>query len=641
MKEHETSYPPESKHSTRICMTIFSASVVSCFALAYFLGIQGLQRATISMTESPSNFAKLVRGMPEPVGLLVKDVVGGTISTAVVATTTELKKSVRTIELGGNLECLSEAVGSIPSPQALTDMIGGIQRSIELLPPTSKVLPILHGLNDTSFGFPSDADMLLQSIGTIITAKDEFTNTTALIASLRNTNHSSTTAVGTATQLSTTLKSFTSGLPKATAVGTLRTSISNLRTSGAKDSSVRHNVSPNLERTSWRSELQSNLTSLQSSILALPNASSIAAQMLSLNASLDSLSEDLGGLRTVLEKFEATRAGMPGGALVSSQIDSLVEHLNRLDINGTIDILKATREAINFLPDLGAVQTFVNGLEKPMQVGTTCVNGLVAEIERINATLVRLPSSIGSVLDMVQSVVGNSSGFSSILNGFDASFASVNASLQNLPAITPLLATAEAIGSQFGSFSGALNVSKVKEEVLGLDSASSAANLTSIISAIVDVQSVLDDSETRPSQDFVEQLRDLDAKLSTVPTQIQEALKGLTRWQSGMCTSLATNTMTDAGTVAEIGDPCVCSDMSQCDSGDFPNPWSDSNIVGNACGTGPGGMCNMQYASRWVCNPMISSAGFDHPNFLFHLYQNTQFKTIKLAWNLQQDLRHN
>ena len=133
MKEHETSYPPESKHSTRVCMTIFSASVLSCAALSYFLGIQGLQRATLSMTESPTNFAKLVRGMPEPVGLLLKDVVGETFSTVVVTTTEELKKSVRTTELGGHLECLSGAVGNIPSPRALTDMISGIQTSVRLV----------------------------------------------------------------------------------------------------------------------------------------------------------------------------------------------------------------------------------------------------------------------------------------------------------------------------------------------------------------------------------------------------------------------------------------------------------------------------------------------------------------------------
>ena len=130
MKEHETSYPPESKHSTRICLTIISASVATCFAVAYILGIQGMHRATLSMTESPANFARLVRGMPEPLGLLVKDVVGGTLSTAITTTTVQLKKSVHTDTLKVNLECLSGAVGNIPTPKALADMINGIQLSV-------------------------------------------------------------------------------------------------------------------------------------------------------------------------------------------------------------------------------------------------------------------------------------------------------------------------------------------------------------------------------------------------------------------------------------------------------------------------------------------------------------------------------
>ena len=160
-------------------------------------------------------------------------------------------------------------------------------------------------------------------------AKEEFTNTSIVVSSLKATNSSSALVVSTAGTLSTTLKAFTSGLPKVSRISSLRTALSEIKTSGAKDSSAKYNVAPNPARTSWRSELRTNLTSLDVSIAALPNASRIAGMMMSLNASLSLLSEDLDTMRAVLESLNARRAGMPTGVLVSSQIDALVGHLER------------------------------------------------------------------------------------------------------------------------------------------------------------------------------------------------------------------------------------------------------------------------------------------------------------------------
>lgn len=513
-------YPLWQKLVAYLLMLAFIGLIAGFVSTAFVNGTSKLSTGMTKLAvEAPAGVANLVYSTQTPAKVLVAK----TLIPSLISLITAVNETIgSTIDIRGatnDIRCILKIKDdNIPHFDVIKGVVNKAKDLLTSLP-NATVISVLDGkFNTAKVGIKSSSSTLrtvLYKIGNVTTfnfipyfdASDldlaqAKTNITILKSEANNINTNYTNKIDPLLDASTT-----------STLDSLKTTLSDLSTvSGTNDATKNGN----------RDTLKSNIDSLKvKADNAAAGSAAIQVSITAIKVKVDNTKNNLNDLITQMTAVSNKINTLPTGGELNSGIDGLDSSLNLIpisDFKGLILGLNATiKTEISLAPINAQLTRFLAVVDK-----FPCADRLAGLMTSVNASIFTIPAGIPTnVTGLISPHVETARGFTTTIDNFQGTINNMTKNFQ--PLIDEAYKQVDSVDTQLKDAGSKFSVAKLGSS--NLDSAkTNLPNLANSKTIIDSIQS--------PSVDAENSIIDLNAKTTSLSSQLANALSSITTWET-------------------------------------------------------------------------------------------------------------